>query len=171
MPLIPFGEMIDKRYPPGSPERAAFDAQGEELQRRNNRVQALTAWLRFVPPRWQYAEPDVYEGVTYRYHHGLGHIAECFWGDVLDTFLEGKPANQSLSTWLSRAFYNACDGLSFNYFDDAYVPTFADVRAHAAGARQTAWRHRNAEIIEEARESISRLHAEGLLNEDEGANI
>lgn len=169
MPLTRFDEIIDKQYPPGSPARAAFDARGAELRQRDNRVQALTGWLRFIPPRWEYAEPDVYEGVTYRYHHGLGHIAQCFWSDVLGTLLEGKLPDYSVDAWLGRAFYNGCDGLAFHYLDDAYVPTFTDVRAGIAGRRQASWRRRHAAAIAQAQESLAELRAEGLLDEDEGA--
>lgn len=158
-----FNDYIDEQYPPGSPERASFDAYGDALAKRRARVSALTGWLRFIPPRWQYAEPDVIDGVTYRYYHGVGHIAMCFWSDILDALLE-ESDGRSPARRAKSAVYSALDGLAFHYLDDAYVPTLTDVRAGRAGACIGSWRRRRKEAIERAVAAFAELRASGDLD-------
>lgn len=167
MPLTSFNDILDERYPPGSPERAEFDALGDRLVKRNDRVRALTGWMGRIPPRWEYAEAEVIEGETYRFYHGVGHIAMCFWGDVLDSLLQ-ESYGRGPTNRLKSAFYGALDGLAFHYLDDAYVPTLTDLRNRSAGRRQNAWRRRHAAALVTARQRLADLRAEGFFDAPAG---
>ena len=164
MPLRSFDDLIDEHYPPGSPERAAFDAYGAAYRRRMDRVCTLTSWMRFIPPRWEYTEPEIIEGVTYRFHHGVGHIAMCFWGDMLESLTE-EAYGRGPAGRLKSAFYGALDGLAFHYLDDAYVPTLTDVFAGRAGGRMADWRRRRRAAIARAQQNLAELRAEGYFQE------
>src|SRR5664279_374760 len=96
-------------------------AAGLAYHKRMERIRKLTGWLNVIPPRWDYAEPDIIYGQTYHYRHGLGHIAMCFWSDILEVLTDEHQPDQSARALAGQAFYNACDGLAFHYFDDAYV--------------------------------------------------
>ena len=144
--LRPLGDSLDQmteeRYGPrGTPAREAFEAYGDRLARRNEIVHRLTHWLARIPPRWQYAEPEVIEGDIYRFYHGVGHIAECFWADVLDQLLAGRN-DRSIGRWLASVGYLTLDGLAFHYFDDAYVPWPREVGT--GKVRNWRWRRRQA---------------------------
>jgi len=84
--------------PLGSPERDEFERHSAHCRRRMAVIHRLAAPLliAFGRPSWE----DAY-GNT----HSLGHLAYCWWHDLLD----------------SSSVYAALDGLAFHYFDDAYV--------------------------------------------------
>lgn len=164
--LRSFDSYIDERYPPGSSERVRHDAAVARLHRQARIVQALTGWMFTIPPRWEYASRDIIEGKEYRYYHGVGHIAACFWSDMADGLLFGRH-DRPIKNWLGSTLYSALDGLAFHYLDDAYVPHIADVGSRRAGHRQAAWRARRAQTINTARGRLAELQAAGVLDSED----
>ena len=82
----------------GSPEREEFEMTSARYRRSMDIRHRLTGPLivAFGRPIWH----DKYGNA-----HSLGHIAYCWWNDLLE----------------DGSIYNALDGLAFHYFDDAYV--------------------------------------------------
>jgi hypothetical protein len=167
--LRSFDSLIDERFPPGSPERAGHDARLERLKRERRLVRRLTDWLLELPIlRWEYAEPDVFDGEVIRHYHGLGHLASCFWDEVLTGLLHRRYYHSS-EAWLLGTWSKTLDGLAFHYLDDAYVPTISDVRAGVAGRRQASCRRRHGAAIERAVATMGELRAAGLLDAEDAS--
>ena len=165
MPHAPFSDLLDQKYPPGSPERAQFELRYQAYSARRRRIARLTDWLGWLPPRWTY-ETEIVDGEVYRHQHGPGLIAAWFWSQFLEVLSE-TPKEIGLGQRLGRALYMSCDMLACFYFDDVYVPTLADVRAHRAGHRRVAWRRRQAQAGRKVDACLAHLRAQGQLDPEE----
>lgn len=137
MPTVPFSDIIDRHYPPGTPARRAHDATMRRMRRKDRLLGRLLNWMYALPPRWPVTEPD--DAMTI--YHGLGPLMQAFWWAYID-----------------EGFYGSLDMLSFHYFDDAYVPTLRQWRQRKV--LQLNWRAHQGAARGEAKELLAEYRAE-----------
>jgi len=131
MPFRPLSELTDERFPPGTAERRRY----EYTKRRYGRILDITT--------------AVYRGL----HRipGAGPVVAQFWHDILNgalTRFEDRREPERSSP--GDIFYGALDGLAWRFFDDEYVPTWADVKSGRSGRKRLVWRLRRRHTIEHA---------------------
>lgn len=148
MPLRPLSELTDEWFPPGTAERRQY----EYAKRRYSRILSVTGGvyrvLHRIPPRWVTVRDDEYGMHNYG---GVGPVVAQFWHDILNGLLTRfEERRQPERSSLGDVFYNALDGLAWRFFDDEYVPTWADVKAGHSGKDRLVWRLRRRHIIEQA---------------------
>ena len=164
MPFRSWSEVIDEKYPPGTQERRRFDY----YDRRLGQVGLVTGFvyraLYRIPPRWVTLRDDEYG--THNYV-GVGPVAAQFWSDILSGILE-RFAGLDDERGARSIFYGALDGLSWRFFDDEYVPTWADVKRGKSGRTRLIWRLRRKYAIEQAEAIASDYFAgrDGMLTDD-----
>lgn len=161
MPTRPWRELIDERYPPGTQERREYEFHRRRIRRVNSITEKVYDVLFRIPPKWPTGYDEVFGPTRYR---GIGPVVAQFWYDILggilnswiDRDLEGKATPRDI-------FYNALDGLAWRFFNDEYVPTWADVKRGQAGKRRWTWRMRRRHAIEVAEHYADQYHQENSL--------
>lgn len=162
MPLRKFSDLIDERYPPGTPERREYDRRMRKMMRRSRLTSRIYSIMLRIPPSWPTTE-DEWGQWNWR---GVGPVVAQFWHDILDPVLEvfdDRNEADGRKFEPGHIFYNALDGLAWRFFDDAYVPTWQDLRRGKAGSKRFVWRMRHRAAVERAEAIISDLRDEGLI--------
>lgn len=162
MPLHKLSDLIDEWYPPGTPERREHDRRTRKARRRMRLTSRIYSILLRIPP----SKPTVTDEYGQWNWVGVGPVVAQFWHDILDPILEAfDDRNEAGGRRFEPGsiFYNALDGLSWRFFDDAYVPTWQDLRRGKAGKKRFVWRMRHRGMVEQAGAILADLRDEGLI--------
>jgi hypothetical protein len=143
-----FQDIVDEKFPVGTPKRKEFDKEFERYSREQNRLDRIFGWMKYIPPRL----PKNIDEHGYDYNHwkGLGPLMFLVW-----------------RTWVDEGFYGMLDMLTFHYFDDKYVLTFKDIRKMRKELRTLRTAAKNVESF--SSEILAKLQGDpmDLLSEDQ----